>query len=612
MTGFSMDKNTIDQKLKMTESLKKYLIKNGYTKTLAVLEKERVFKTPPRRSARLSFAILKAPKRVALTEIPEKSKKKTKKTNLETEKVKVPDAFKQLALKFGLPGEHLDFFYENREKFSWEHKKKMVVRCSGNNCHCKFTAEVKPGSLVDHMIEFHEFGEFPCQETDCNFTGYSTHSLKHHLNKFHGTAKRASSAEQKHRCKYASCSYIAPTTSALESHHRVHENRSIKCEFCHYRAFQAHIMYEHMMSQGFLFVQILKFSRPKTGRAFKNFARTDERTMRSISPFCKDNKIFMWVRETCLTIDHDGVTNFLPNMNYLTSYLVCQLREAKVVTLKNTEVAVVFMLRNISAITSSINRLVPPYALDQVVVSLPESKEFILLNGSELEGSEVFTKFQDYAYLPSGLIEILPKPFEFNPPFSNKSWPEFWKHICSKTTDLSRRSYCASFASSSPSNDNDEENLKTVLNISELNKVALLNLLKSGKVINCVSKEDIRNYSLRPRPDNEESAISTAAESGDRVILPGQCSYILMWKGRRSIYRRNYNLEPRAENRQFYNNKQATSISTNYLCEADLLTLASNDRNKTIDDAPVGIIEIPGLRIRAKIFGFPDRRPTRD
>jgi len=284
-------------------------------------------------------------------------------------------------------------------------------------------------------------------------------------------------------------------------------------------------------------------------------------------------------------------------MNYLTSYLVCQLREAKVVTLKNTEVAVVFMLRNISAITSSINRLVPPYALDQVVVSLPESKEFILLNGSELEGSDVFTKFQDYAYLPSGLIEILPKPFEFNPPSSNKSWPEFWKHICSKTTDISRRSYCASFASSSPSNDDAEENLKTVLNISELNKVALLNLLKSGKVMNCVSREDIRNYSLRPRPDNEESAISTAAESGDRVILPGQCSYILMWKGRRSIYRRNYNLEPRAENRQFYNNKQATSISTNYLCEADLLTLASNDRNKTIDDAPVGIIEIAPKKI---------------
>jgi len=81
-----MDKNTVDQKLKMNESLKKYLVKNGYTKTLAVLEQEKVFKTPPRRSARLSFAILKAPKRVALPEIPEKSKKKSKKTNLETEK----------------------------------------------------------------------------------------------------------------------------------------------------------------------------------------------------------------------------------------------------------------------------------------------------------------------------------------------------------------------------------------------------------------------------------------------------------------------------------------------------------------------------------------------
>ena len=63
MTWFSMDKNTVDQKLKMTESLKKYLIKNGYTKTLAVLEQEKVFKTPPRRSARLSFAILPVPSR---------------------------------------------------------------------------------------------------------------------------------------------------------------------------------------------------------------------------------------------------------------------------------------------------------------------------------------------------------------------------------------------------------------------------------------------------------------------------------------------------------------------------------------------------------------------
>ena len=36
-----MDKNTVDQKLKMIESLKKYLVKNGYTKTLAVLEQEK-------------------------------------------------------------------------------------------------------------------------------------------------------------------------------------------------------------------------------------------------------------------------------------------------------------------------------------------------------------------------------------------------------------------------------------------------------------------------------------------------------------------------------------------------------------------------------------------
>lgn len=83
-----MKKNNDDQKQEITESLKKYLIRNGYTKTLAVLERDKVFKTPPRRSARLSFAILKAPKRATKIVTSEENKKTKKKKELESEKSK--------------------------------------------------------------------------------------------------------------------------------------------------------------------------------------------------------------------------------------------------------------------------------------------------------------------------------------------------------------------------------------------------------------------------------------------------------------------------------------------------------------------------------------------
>jgi hypothetical protein len=101
--------------------------------------------------------------------------------------------------------------------------------------------------------------------------------------------------------------------------------------------------------------------------------------MRSISQFCKENKISLWIKETCLTIDHEGLSDFLPCMNYLTSYLICQLRDAHFVTPKNTEAAVVFILRSKCGIVNCINNSVPLYALDHVVLSLPESKEFMLL-----------------------------------------------------------------------------------------------------------------------------------------------------------------------------------------------------------------------------------------
>jgi len=73
--------------------------------------------------------------------------------------VKVPPSFKLLAQKFGLPEEHLDFFFENRKHFNWEIKENRKIYCTIRGCD--FAAPVAPGALVHHMIDLHEYGQYP-------------------------------------------------------------------------------------------------------------------------------------------------------------------------------------------------------------------------------------------------------------------------------------------------------------------------------------------------------------------------------------------------------------------------------------------------------------------
>jgi len=232
------------KKRKMQQLLVKYLKKTGRKKTLKELLLDIEENDKKLTKVSLSFAILKAPKMISI-EVPKNPERKKK--SVDKKKIKkVSPEFKLMATKFGLPKEHLKFFFDNREFFHWEMKENRVIHCS--EAYCNFTTKLEKNALVKHMIEVHNYQDIPCGEEDCKFVAYSHKSIKSHYSRFHGTGNRAPTIDPKYSCKYKSCSYQCKDTYGLELHSRIHENRLVSCAFCPYRSTTS----EKMISQHLL------------------------------------------------------------------------------------------------------------------------------------------------------------------------------------------------------------------------------------------------------------------------------------------------------------------------------------------------------------------------
>ncbi|CBY35985.1 unnamed protein product [Oikopleura dioica] len=131
--------------------LRKYLKSTKRIRTLEVLEQS-IEAEKPKKPISLSFKIEKS----------ETKKKITKQKNEKT-KEKVPEEFKLLAHRFGLPKEHLQFFYDNRESFHWESMEKKDIHCTEPSCN--FLEKMINKSLVSHMINEHQYTDIPCTKT---------------------------------------------------------------------------------------------------------------------------------------------------------------------------------------------------------------------------------------------------------------------------------------------------------------------------------------------------------------------------------------------------------------------------------------------------------------
>jgi len=174
----------------------KYLKKTGRQETLKIF-----MKGLERKPVKLSFAIQKAPARKIVVRTEIKSKKKPKESEKEKKTATIPEKFKKIAEKFGLPEEHLQFFYENRESFQWEARDKTDIHCTEKTC--RFVMKASKGCLIDHMISVHKYHDIACDKPDCSFIAYSQKNLNFHTGGFHGHGRRPDSANA--ACPFSSC-----------------------------------------------------------------------------------------------------------------------------------------------------------------------------------------------------------------------------------------------------------------------------------------------------------------------------------------------------------------------------------------------------------------------
>jgi len=215
--------------------VQKYLKRTNRLKTLEEFKKclKRKEQKDERKPIKLSFAIQKAPERKTreIASVEKKQRKSAKKDKEEKKTVIIPEKFLKIARKFGLPEEHINFFYENRESFHWESQEKTNIHCP--ECACKFTTKASKGCLYDHMKTVHNYYDIPCEKADCSFVAYSEDSLRRHKQAFHGHGQKITDYGV-HSCPY-SCKVSFRYPSQLERHVRVHQNRVVSCSYCQYR-----------------------------------------------------------------------------------------------------------------------------------------------------------------------------------------------------------------------------------------------------------------------------------------------------------------------------------------------------------------------------------------
>ena len=339
--------------------------------------------------------------------------------------------------------------------------------------------------------------------------------------------------------------------------------------------------------------------------------------MRSETTFQSTHNLSLWIKKTCLTIDYEGEAGFLRQMTYLSSYLTKQLHDNDYSIPSSKELAFIFMLRNQDKIPKFINSLIPPHSLDRVAISIPETNDFIILNEIELDSPESYHMLKNYAFFPSGLIEILPKNQAFLPPGMSLDWQDQWEMIENNTSAFARKIYCSSFAFQTEKlvrgDPDDEENLKRLLGKDGMSIASLLNFLDSATTVTGSPQEMHDWWRLRPEEENDPCPLLNMVRTADnsestdhrsearkestkhraqqdspnrimKKVIPGKASYTLLWNGTRTACKRNYHVDPKYESKRQVGN--LTTRNPCFLTKKSKKTLEELKEEGNIDALP--------------------------
>ena len=96
---------------------------------------------------------------------------------------------------------------------------------------CDFYTVIDNGILTQHMIDRHNYGEYPCEHETCNFIGYSKKSLNLHR----PMHTKLFEKEYWYKCPKPGCKSTCQDSLALDHHVRLHDNDLDVCSYCPYR-----------------------------------------------------------------------------------------------------------------------------------------------------------------------------------------------------------------------------------------------------------------------------------------------------------------------------------------------------------------------------------------
>ncbi|CBY33055.1 unnamed protein product [Oikopleura dioica] len=327
--------------------------------------------------------------------------------------------------------------------------------------------------------------------------------------------------------------------------------------------------------------------------------------MNSDSTFANPESINIWIRNTCLTIDSLHQNDFLENVTYLSSYLLLQLKTENYTTPTRKEIGFIFIIRDIAGHIDCINNILPIDALNHVVISLPKTKEFIPLNNIELDSPYTYNRLRNISFFPSGIIHVLPPVAVINTPHITLKWSRLWSLITAKTCPAARKIFCKSFAAISGRPEApDHECLRLLLDPLPLNKAAIANILNSSVIYDGSDADLAKDWELLPNPFHLYQIATPIMTGGKAIkpaalkILPGRASLNYIWKGNRSLAKRNYHVDPRHESKRPMG--RSPSPSAKFDTSDSAFRLTKLEAKQNIDDIPSGVTDTIPRRLSSK------------
>jgi len=167
------------------------------------------------------------------------TKNKTRKFDEKENCINIPVEFIEKIKKLGMKEIDAEVLYKTTINWTEVYSENKIY-CTEQ--HCDFYTKIDNEILTNHMINVHNYGEYPCTHPGCNFVGISKKNLNLHA-RMHSMK---SDKQFWYKCPKSTCSSSFESENKLLRHMRIHNNDLVKCRYCPFRYVQSNQYTNHL------------------------------------------------------------------------------------------------------------------------------------------------------------------------------------------------------------------------------------------------------------------------------------------------------------------------------------------------------------------------------